>query len=348
MLLAELLCGTDAVLDDELASLEISGVSYDTRRLDQGNVFVALCGTKTDGSRYALDAEKKGAVLYIGEKSIAGLKIPQLLTSNARRTLSVACANYYGNPQNELRIIGVTGTNGKTSTAFMLKNILANDGYKTALIGTVKCMIGEEEYVPDLSESSKENLCTMTTPDPDVLYMLMRDMVDAGVEILVMEVSSHALALEKIAPVKFEIGIFTNLSEEHLDFHQSMSEYLAAKAKLFNQSKLAVINADDPYAADLEKMFSCRRIHFGIQKRNGYFADRIVIKGAEGSEYILHSENSRFKIKTVIPGKFTLYNTLAAAVTARELGVNLVTVQNAIYSMNGVCGRLERIKLGFG
>ncbi|MBQ8837158.1 MAG: UDP-N-acetylmuramoyl-L-alanyl-D-glutamate--2,6-diaminopimelate ligase [Clostridia bacterium] len=348
MLLSELLSGTDVTLDETLSSLDVSGISYDTRRMESGNVFIALGGTKADGSEYALEAERKGAVLYIGEKDACGLQIPKVTTANARKTLALAYANFYGNPQNKLRIIGVTGTNGKTSTAFMLKNVLAHDGFKTALIGTVKCMIGDTEYVPKLGETEQDKLRTMTTPDPDILYMLMRDMVNSGVEVLVMEVSSHALALEKLAPIDFEIGIFTNLTEEHLDFHGSMDEYLRAKAKLFMQSKLAVINADDAYAETLAEMIPCKKVYFGVQNRKGYYAYDIVLKGAHGSEYVIHSENSRFKIKTTIPGHFTLYNTLAAAVTARELGVNLVTVQNALYSMNGVCGRLERVKLGFG
>lgn len=348
MLLSDLLRDTDITLDESLSALDVSGISYDTRRLEKGNIYIALGGTKNDGKTYALEAESKGASLYIGEENVSGLSIPQLITSNARKTLAVAFANLYDNPQDKLRIIGVTGTNGKTSTAFMLKNVLAHDGFKTALIGTVKCMIGDDEYVPAIKDSEKEKLCTMTTPDPDVLYMLMRDMVNSGVEVLVMEVSSHALALEKLAPVHFEIGIFTNLTEEHLDFHGSMDEYLRAKSKLFSQSNLAVINADDMYAEKLSEMIPCRKVYFGIQNRKGYYADNIVSKGDGGSEYVLRSENARFKIKTVIPGHFTLYNTLAAAVAARELGVNLMTVQNALYSMNGVHGRLERVKLGFG
>lgn len=348
MLLSELLQGTDITLDENLSALDVSGVSYDSRSIEKGNVFVALGGTKNDGSAYALEAESKGAALCISEKSISGLNIPQLVTSNARKTLSTAYANFYGNPQNKLRVIGVTGTNGKTSTAFMLKNVLAHGGYKTALVGTVKCMIGEDEYVPQMKTGDEEKFRTMTTPDPDVLYMLMRDMVKSGVEILVMEVSSHALALEKLAPIHFEIGIFTNLSEEHLDFHGSMEEYLKAKSKLFLQSDLAIINADDAHAESLSKMIDCPIVCFGIENRKDYYADKIVSKGAGGSEYIFHSDNSRFKIKTVIPGQYTLYNTLAAAVAARELGVDLITVQNALYSMNGVCGRLERVRLGFG
>ncbi len=347
MLLSELLENTDVVIGDGISAIDVSGVCHDTRRITLGNAFVALSGTRADGSSYAFEAQQKGASVYIGEREVCGLKIPQLLTTNSRRTFAVACANFYGNPQRKLRIIGITGTNGKTSTAFMLKDILSNNGYKTALIGTVKCMIGEQEYIPDISDGARNDFSTMTTPDPDVLYMLMRDMAEQGVEFLVMEVSSHALMLDKLAPVHFEVGVFTNLTSEHLDFHGSIEEYFRAKAKLFTMCDKAVVNYDDPYGKELAKQLCDRAVCFGTLDKTNYYAEKIVSKGAFGSEYILCSENSRFKIKTVIPGRFTIYNTLAAAVTARELGVNLITVQNALYAMNGVCGRLERVKLGF-
>ncbi|MBE6679637.1 MAG: UDP-N-acetylmuramoyl-L-alanyl-D-glutamate--2,6-diaminopimelate ligase [Ruminococcaceae bacterium] len=344
MLLSELFVGTDIKTDKKI---ETCAVVYDSRKVVTGSVFVAIKGDNTNGEEYAFEAEKNGAVAYVGENLIDGLEIPQFITINARRTLAFMCANFYGNPQNKLRVIGVTGTNGKTSTAFLLKTVIAHGGYKVALCGTVKCMIGEEEYIPKLCKDSEINFQTMTTPDPDVLYMLMRDMVEDGVEVLVMETSSHALALEKLAPIQFEIGIFTNLTEEHLDFHKSMDNYLLAKAKLFSQCKKGIFNIDDAYAQRVMDASRCEKITYGIKNRGDYFAESIVTKTVYGSEYILHSANSRFKIKTQIPGDFTLYNTLATAAAAREFSINLITVQNAIYSLNGICGRLERVKLGF-
>lgn len=347
MKLAKLLEKTNVDLGEEIAALQVRGVSYDTRTLAPGDVFIALSGMLTDGSRYAFEAERLGAAAYIAEKPVEGLHIPVLLTRNARRTLAFACANLCGNPQHRLRVIGVTGTNGKTSTAYMLRTILAHAGYKTGLIGTVKTMIGEEEYIPSVSPEKQEKFATMTTPDPDVLYPALREMVDRGVEVLVMETSSHALALEKLAPIAFDVGIYTNLSEEHLDFHGTMEAYLSAKAKLFENCRLAVINTDDAYAMRLAKQIACKTIGFGIRDKSDYQAEQIRQKGVFGSEYVLHSKNARFKIKTTIPGDFTLYNTLAAATAARELGVDLMTIQNALYSLNGICGRLQRVDLGF-
>lgn len=347
MELASLLRGTDVLTGENLAMLEVSGIAHDTRRLSAGDVYVALDGTKTNGSLYAVEAEQKGASVYIGERRVGGLHIPQLLTKNTRRTFAVACANAAGNPQDRMKIIGVTGTNGKTSTAYMLRTVLAHSGYKTALIGTVKSMIGEEEYIPRLTGIAKDNFVTMTTPDPDILYPAMREMADRGVEVLVMEASSHALALDKLAPISFEIGIFTNLSDEHLDFHGDMESYLAAKAKLFANCRLGLFNMDDPYAQKLSREASCRTVGYGIRQKSDYYVEQIRMNGVFGSEYILHSQNARFKIKTRIPGHFTLYNTLAAAAAARELGLDLVHVQNALYALNGICGRLERVELGF-
>lgn len=347
MLLSELLHSTDVIQNDTNLALTVSGISYDSRRVQAGDVFVSLGKDVSAVRRYALEAEKKGAVAHIGGERVSGLHIPQLLTSDPRRTLAYAYANFYGNPQNKLKIIGITGTNGKTSSAYMLKTVLAHEGYKTGLIGTVKSMIGEEDYIPNLTKSALDNFTTMTTPDPDALYLTLHDMVERGVEFLVMEVSSHALALEKLAPITFEIGVFTNLSCEHLDFHGGMDDYLNAKAKLFSKCKKGIFNADDKNSSILMKMADCQKITFGIDRKCDYSAVDIVHNGVYGSEYILSSKNARFKIKTTIPGEFTVYNTLAAVSAAREVGVDLLTIQNSIYSLNGICGRLERIDLGF-
>lgn len=347
MELSALLAGTDALPGDGLAQLNVNGVSGDTRRLFSGDVFIGIPGTKTDGGLFAAEAERKGAAVYIGEKNVHGLHIPQILTANARRTFACACANAAGNPQRNLQIVGVTGTNGKTSTAYMLRTILAHSGYKTALLGTARSMIGEEEFLPPVSGAAQADFVTMTTPDPDILYPAMREMVDQGVEILVMEASSHALALEKLAPIRFAAGIFTNLSNEHLDFHRNMDAYLAAKAKLFLHCDVGIINDDDPHADALRREIRCPVIGYGIRKKSDYSVEQIRMNGVFGSEYILHSRSARFKVKTRIPGHFTLYNTLAASATARELGVDLVSIQNALYTLNGICGRLERIPIGF-
>ena len=346
MKLENVFLGTDIRVPTELASINIGSVSSDSRNLSPGDVFFGVDGMHTSGSKYASEAEKKGAAIYVGEESIPSLHIPQLITSNVRRTLAFAYANASENPQHRLKIIGVTGTNGKTSTAYMIRTILAHSGYKTALLGTAKSMIFENEYIPPLSGKAYENFTTMTTPDPETLYPTMKEMVDRGAEVLVMEVSSHALALEKVAPIKFDIGVFTNFSSEHLDFHQNEHNYLAAKAKLFDNCKIGLFNADDAAAMKVAEKANCKPLTYAIRKKADYYASHITSKGVFGGEYVLCSKNARFKVKTKIPGDFTLYNTLAAASAAREMGIDLIQIQNALYSLDGICGRLERVSLG--
>ncbi len=346
MKLENIFLGTDVTVPAELAAINVGNVSSDSRNILPGDIFIGIDGTRTSGSRYASDAEKSGAAVYVGEKRIDYLHIPQLITSNARRTLAFAHANICGRPESRMKIIGVTGTNGKTSTAYMLRTILAHSGYKTALLGTARSMIFEEEYVPKTEGVARENFMTMTTPDPETLYPAIREMADKGIEVLVMETSSHALALEKLAPINFDIGIFTNFSSEHLDFHQNEHNYLEAKAKLFESTRLGLFNADDEAAVKVAENAGCKCLTYAIRKKADYYASHIRSMGVFGGEYVLCSKNARFKVKTRIPGDFTLYNTLAAASAAREMGIDLVQIQNALYSLDGICGRLERVSLG--
>lgn len=347
MKLSDILNGTDVSVPQEFYSLNVSGVSSDSRKVSPGEIFIAIEGSRTNGALYASQAERRGAALYIGESRVESLHIPQLVTKNARRTLAYAYANMSGNPERRMKIIGVTGTNGKTSTAYMLRTVLAHAGYKTALIGTLKSMLFEDEYLPKADGDSFNNFVTMTTPDPEVLYPSMKEMADSGAQVLIMETSSHALALGKLAPIEFDIGIFTNLSSEHLDFHKTEDNYLSAKAKLFSQCKKGLVNADDAHAQDIIDRAKCKVLTYAIRKKADYHALQIRSNGVFGSEYVIHSRNARFKIKTRIPGDFTLYNTLAAATAAREFGVDLMQIQNALYSLDGICGRLERVNLGF-
>lgn len=347
MVLGELLVGTDAVLDASASALEITGVTHDSRRVKAGYAFFAFVGTAADGHSYVADAMKHGAVACICERRIEGLSILQIILPNARRALAIAAANLYGNPQRRMKMIGVTGTNGKTSTAYMLKTIFSHSGYKTALIGTGKGSIGDATYTPPLEDAEADEYATMTTPDPEILYRMLADLADRGVEITVMEASSHALWLDKLAPIRFELGIFTNLSPEHQDFHGSMERYFAAKAKLFAQCRIGLFNADDAAGQVLIRDAACRVRSYGLTPPCDYLAEEIESQGVRGSTYILHARNARFRIKTQIPGRFTLYNTLAAAAAARECGVDLVVIQNALYALRGISGRLEKVELGF-
>lgn len=347
MVLGELLHGTGILPEGALGALEIGGIAHDSRRVRAGDAFFALRGRDADGRDFAAEAARRGAAVCISETNLDGLEIPQVVVPDARSALAFASANFYGNPQRKLKIIGVTGTNGKTSTAYMLKTIFCHSGYKTALLGTAKSMLGDAEYTPPLEAWEKNDYLTMTTPDPEILYRAFADLASRGVEVVVMEASSHALALKKLDPIDFAVGIFTNLSHEHLDFHGTMENYLAAKARLFERCGVGLFNTDDAYARSAKDAARCRAVGYGIKEPSDYFAEQIVCRGVLGSEYILHTKNARFKIKTRIPGRFTLYNTLAAAAAARECGIDLVSIQNALFSLRGVCGRLEKVDLGF-
>ena len=347
MVLGKLLAGTGAQLDAAAASLEIAGITHDSRRVRPSYAFFALSGKTTDGHGYAADAMRHGAAVCICERRIEGLPLPQIVLPNTRRALAFAASNFYGNPARRMKLVGVTGTNGKTSTAYMLKTIFSHSGYKTALLGTAKGSIGDASYTPPLEGAEADEYATMTTPDPEVLYRTLADLADRGVEITVMEASSHALALDKLAPIEFAVGIFTNLSQEHLDFHGTMENYLAAKAKLFERCRTGLFNTDDPAGRALLQGAKCRAVSYGLTPPCDCLAEEIERSGVRGSSYILHTRNARFRIKTQIPGDFTLYNTLAAAAAARECGVDLICIQNALYALRGIAGRLEKVSLGF-
>lgn len=347
MVLGEVLEGTGAALDAAAASLEIAGITHDSGRVRPAYAFFAFPGRKADGHNFAAEAERRGAAVCICERHIEGLSVLQIVLPNARRALAFAAANFYGNPQRRMRICGVTGTNGKTSTAYMLKTVFSHGGYKTALLGTAKGSIGDIAYTPPLEDTEASEYETMTTPDPEVLYRTLADLAARGVEVTVMEASSHALALDKLAPIEFELGIFTNLSHEHLDFHGTMENYLAAKAKLFDRCRVGLFNTDDAAARALMQRAKCRTVGYGLTPPSDYLAEEIESYGVRGSTYLLHTRNARFRIKTQIPGSFTLYNTLAAAAAARECGVDLVCIQNSLYALRGIAGRLEKVNLGF-
>jgi UDP-N-acetylmuramoyl-L-alanyl-D-glutamate--2,6-diaminopimelate ligase len=260
-------------------------------------------------------------------------------------------AEWYGNPAQNIKTIGITGTNGKTSVSYMIKKILDEAGYKTALFGTIKSIIGGVEYESKL-----------TTSDPDDLARLFSVARDAGVEYAVMEVSSHALELEKTAGLgDFEIGIFTNLTQDHLDFHGTMENYSNAKAKLFKKSRTGILNADDEAGRNMlnvndvhDKNDKIKNYFYGKSKQADFYADDIKYRGADGIEYDLcvndkNIENNgnirKFKIKSPTVGEFYVYNTLAAAVCGIILEINDKIISDALSKVK-IPGRMEKLETG--
>ncbi len=312
----------------EFADVEITGVTCDSRQVIKGCVFVCINGAVQDGHKYAKTAYDNGAAVIICEKDVG---LPnQIFTEDSRKEYARLSANWFGNPAKDLKIIGVTGTNGKTSVSYMIKEILENCGHKVGLVGTIQNMIGDE-VLPSKN----------TTPSCYELQSMFSLMVAAGCDYCVMEVSSHALDQDRVYGIEFEAGLFTNLTQDHLDYHITMDNYLKAKKRLFSASKIAVMNCDDSYFAEMSHGFEDKTVTFSAKgEKADYNAENIVLK-PDGSEFDLVSSKESHHIKTAIGGKFTPYNAMCAAVCLIELGFDFKTVADAFSKMKGVKGRAE-------
>lgn len=347
-------CTQDPEKEKNFDGLEITGIASDSGDVEAGNLFVCLRGTKNDGHRYIRAAVENGALAVLTEEGSSfdfdfesAPAVLHLSTENTRRALSFLFNSWYGDPAKNMKLVAVTGTNGKTSLTFMLRAIFGAALVKTGLIGTVVCYSGDRK----LESSSSKSTSNMTTPDPRDLYRILSVMAEDGDEVVFLEASSHALALDKLAPLHFAAAVFTNLTPEHLDFHGDMLSYLAAKKKLFSMCDLAVINADDKYACEIRHAAEdggCSKIRLctcNDSKRTDYLAADTVNLGVDGIEYLLSSVCHVFKVKSPIPGRFTVMNTLEAAACALEMGISPQNVQDALRHMGGIDGRFERVKL---
>ena len=324
-------------------NIEITDLVADSRKVKKGSVFVCIKGARTDAHTLIPQAIVDGAVLCVVQKDteVELDGINYVMVNDTREAFALLLANFYGNPQKSFKyVIGVTGTNGKSSTTFMLKHILEQAGYKVGLIGTLKYMIGDREYVTDKSGN------VLTTPDSELLFELMSKMREENVDCLVMEVSSHAIALNKICGMRFNIGIFTNLSRDHLDFHSTMEEYRDTKARLFENCDIGIINNDDLQAEVMKSR--CGEVYtYAIRNlKSDFMAKNIRSKGAAGTEYELLTNDSIFRIKLPIPGDFSVYNSLAATSCAYIMGVQSSVIASAMETMPGVPGRICKLDTG--
>lgn len=311
---------------------KVSGIAFNSAEVKPGDVFVCISGFKTDGHKFAQDALEKGAVAVVAEKEIDGTAATVVLVENTRLALANMAAVFYDYPYKSFRLIGVTGTNGKTTTTYLLKSILENRGKKVGLIGTNQNMVGDE-VIPSHH----------TTPDSLELMKLFRYMADEGAEYVVMEVSSHSLALDRVAACEFDVGAFTNVTQDHLDFHKTMEEYIAAKSRLFGMCRVGVLNADDVACTQMEKACSCDIIKYSTEKYDGMFAENIEYN-ADGVVFDLNYKKEKVKIQLAIPGKFSVYNALTAAGCSVALGFSLRDVAEGLKAAKGVKGRIEVVK----
>lgn len=325
--------------------IEITRIVSDARSLSEGVLFICLRGTRFDSHTLLKKAEEAKAaaiITEIGSVYTDEISIPIFRVKSSRAALSLAHSRFHGMPERELTMIGVTGTNGKTSTATILYSILKHAGYRVALIGTAQCLYNDKIYtLPE--EEGGGRLRTMTTPDPDILYPMLRLMRNEGITHVVMEVSSHSLVLEKLVPIKYKLSIFTNLSSEHMDFHGTMNAYMNAKSRLFQQSEIGILNCDDSYAEEIASHATCTIRRAGVVWRGEYRATDIELRGRRGITYSLVAPGIRLRIRSALPGAFSVYNTLLALVSAIELGISPIAASEALTVLATVPGRMERI-----
>lgn len=329
MKLRELMEGLRVVGNRQALDTEVSGIAYDSRAVKPGDVFVCIKGYQTDGHKYAADAAAKGAAAIVACDTLNMSGVPVLYTPDTRLALAQMAKTFFGDPLKNIKLIGITGTNGKTTVTYLIKAILEAAGKKVGLIGTNQNMIGETVLPTE-----------RTTPESFELYQIFRQMADAGAEYVVMEVSSHALELHRVGGCEFAVAAFTNLTQDHLDFHGTMENYFAAKRKLFDLCENAVVNIDDAYGARIAQECRCNLLTYAAGKTASLQASNIEVT-AKGVTYGLEYEGQMYGARVGIPGKFSVYNSLAALGCALALGFDIELCLDALGKAHGVKGRAE-------
>lgn len=335
--LGELIRGLDITRLAADPDMPVTGLHADYRQIEPGDVFIAVRGLEADGHSFIPLAIEAGASAVIAEERVDGAAFVE--TPDTRKAMALAAANFYGNPAGELRLIGVTGTNGKTTTTNLIKQLLESaTGQKVGLIGTNRDMIGKEEI--------RARRTTPTTPDSIELHALLRRMADEGCRYVVMEVSSHALALDRVYGLRFFQGIFTNLTQDHLDFHKTMEEYAAAKAKLFAASDVSIVNLDDPWARVMTDAAAGRVYTYSASSDLADLTAKNIRLHASNVSFCALMTGKIEKLRLAIPGMFSVYNALAATASAVNAGVGLEEVRDAMSGCTGVRGRVEVVPTG--
>lgn len=317
--------------------LNIEVLEYDSRKVRQGSLFCCIVGTFSDGHEYAKKAVEAGAVGLLVEHEL-DIDVPQVVVPNTRIAMAEMAAAMYGHPERELRIVGITGTNGKTTSTYMVKAIAERAGIKAGLIGTIRNMVGDR-----IIETER------TTPESVDLYRLLREMRDEGVELVAMEVSSHSLDQHRVHGLTFEVGEFTNLTQDHLDYHITFENYMNAKKRLFYQSRQGVFNIDDPYASAIMEGLTLPVTTFGVRERADVCASEIDIT-TRGVQFDLRYPGGKTRIHVPIPGLFTVFNAMGAASVALALNISMEHIKSGLEDMQSVSGRLEPLptnRLGF-
>ena len=317
--------------------MEISGMHYDSRRIEKGNLFFAISGYQSDGNKFIGQAIANGASAIVSESNKISNDFPWIKVANCRRAMALMSATFLGRPADKLDMIAVTGTAGKTTTTYLLRSIMETAGRKTGLLGTINYWILNRKF-------SAPN----TTPESLDLQDLLSQMVSAGADSAIMEASSHGIELDRIAGINFSTAVFTNFSQDHLDFHGDMESYLKSKLKLFQNlwnGATAVINLDDPTAISVREAVKTKTLTFGIDNQADIMADNLT-STPQGSTFRLKTANRSVEISLSIAGKHNVYNALAASAAAFSRGISFEEIKAGLENISSVAGRFEPVNLG--
>lgn len=320
----------------------ITSITMDSREVTEGSLFICINGYTVDGHDFAEAAVKAGAAAILAERPLH-VSVPVIIVKDTKRAMSLISNIFYDHPTTKLNLIGVTGTNGKTTTTHLIEKVLVDQKRKTGLIGTMYTKIGDQVF-------DTKN----TTPESIVLQQSFSNMVDHGVETAIMEVSSHALHLGRVRGCDFNIAVFTNLSQDHLDYHETMEAYRNAKGLLFAQLgntydqtnvKVAILNGDDPASEEYEKMTTAQVITYGIDRECDVRATNIKIT-PNGTSFDLIAFDQKKNVSLKLIGKFSVYNVLAAIAACYVEGVSLESIIKSLEAVEGVSGRFEAVDVG--
>ena len=319
--------------ETRLDNIEITGLTDDTRKVHEGCLFVCVKGGSFDGHSAAEEMLQKGAAAVIAERDL-GLGDRQIIVSNSRKFYGDLCAAWFGHPERRLRFIGVTGTNGKTTITNVIKYLLTENGHKVGLIGTIQNEIGDRIVHTD-----------NTTPMVYDLMRLYKEMADEGCDYVVMEVSSFGLVQYRIGPTHFETAVFTNLTQDHLDYHGDMESYYQAKRMLFDICDYAVINTDDEYGRHLYEEISCEKASYSCCGRGDFYADAVKLR-ADGTSFWLCTGEKSYQLNVRMTGAFNVANVTAAIASGLRAGLSMEQMNSALENYPGVRGRCEIIPTG--
>lgn len=317
---------------------DIKKLCYSTNDIEEDSLFFCIVGLNVDGHTFIEKAIKSGAKAIVASKEVnLDSDITIIKVNDTREAMSTISSNFYDNPSDKVDVIGITGTNGKTTSTFMIKSILEASNRKTSLLGTIYNIIG------DRKEEAKR-----TTPESQDLQALFKDMVDDNSDSCIMEVSSHSLDLKRVYGVNFKVGIFTNLTQDHLDYHEDMENYFEAKMKLFENSGCSVINIDDEYGKKAKAILGEKAFTYGLSEEADIYASNINIS-SEGASFRIHYNNQVEDILLHLPGRFNIYNALGCIGASICLGISLKDIKTGLDNLKAVPGRSEKFnfKKGF-